>query len=480
MYKAASNLEGVTEVAYRRGALYNALDRSKEARGELERALKLAAETQNTYQRIRTLLQLSGVAATEGATDEAEKHASDAMTLARGMDSLTTSGLIDLGNVFHRRGELTIAEQYFQEGLAAAQRHRAKQTASRALLSLASVRISQGRVEQAMPLLDEALAFYRLGGYPKVASQAYLLLGQAHDLRGDFEAATKAYEAQLEAASRTSDGALVAQAHQFLALALQRWERLPQALDHIESAVSVYGPLDHPDFLYCMISQVGLLLDLGRAAEARAVFRTIGEAAPGRSIPATLKPWLTFTAGRLAVAERRWGEAVANFRRVLEEASSDEGLWTETAAELAVVRALQPGTVAYDPLSETALARARRIGDPALLTHVLLASSVELLDRGQAQEALEAARSALEEANRRGMLLSAWKASVLAARAARQTGGPAAAREHDLDAVERWTKLQELWGREAAHTLDQATALEPFKATGGRAEHRALPRDTAH
>jgi hypothetical protein len=50
---ADSNVEGLTEVSLRRGAVQDAFGEYKEARADLERALKLADRAEASYQQCR-------------------------------------------------------------------------------------------------------------------------------------------------------------------------------------------------------------------------------------------------------------------------------------------------------------------------------------------------------------------------------------------------------------------------------------------
>jgi tetratricopeptide (TPR) repeat protein len=161
-----------------------------------------------------------------------------------------------------------------------------------------------------MPFLDAALAFYGQGGFPRQASLAHMLVGQVHDLRGEFAAAVAAYESQLGIAEQLEDAAAVAQARLLLGLALSRWERLPQALEQLTAAEAGYRTLAHSELAYCLVNKADALLRMGRGAAARPVLeelRRLVSGQPGLAEP--LRPRLDLLESRLADAEQRLAQA---------------------------------------------------------------------------------------------------------------------------------------------------------------------------
>ncbi|HEY1497077.1 MAG TPA: protein kinase, partial [Candidatus Solibacter sp.] len=79
LYEAASNLEGVTEVYYQRGAYARRQAHLNDAAQWLERARQSALATHNPHQEIRALQELGAVAYQKGDTAAGQKFAEDAI-----------------------------------------------------------------------------------------------------------------------------------------------------------------------------------------------------------------------------------------------------------------------------------------------------------------------------------------------------------------------------------------------------------------
>ena len=63
--------------------------------------------------------------------------------------------------------------------------------------------MQEGKTDAAIDYVERALAFYEQGQYYKETSSALLLLGRAHDYRGEYEAALQALDQQLRLARQT-------------------------------------------------------------------------------------------------------------------------------------------------------------------------------------------------------------------------------------------------------------------------------------
>src|SRR6266404_710569 len=187
-YQALGNLEGRTEVAYQRGALFNQLGKLSDAKAQLDQALTLAAASSNTSQKIKTLLQLSTVAVDAGQTAQATDYARDAVELAQknGMENLSAQGLTDLGYSFLVRGKPDEAEKYFLQSLESAQRVKARSNEARARGAMASLRQQQNKPDEVIQYLEPALTFYRQAGYRSAATSCLALLARAELQKGDY------------------------------------------------------------------------------------------------------------------------------------------------------------------------------------------------------------------------------------------------------------------------------------------------------
>jgi tetratricopeptide (TPR) repeat protein/predicted Ser/Thr protein kinase len=443
IYGAASNVEGLAEVAYQRGTLYNSLDRLKEARADLERALSLATDTGNTHQRIRALLQLSSVSVTEGALAEAERRAEEAVTLATGMDTLAASGLIDLGNTFFARGRNAEAERRFQQALEAARRYRARRTEARALLSLGSLRIQEDRVDDGVRYVEQALPFYQQRGFQKEASQAFMLLGRSYDDRGDFAKALRAYDSQLRLAREQGSSALEGSALDGTAFVLVRSERYPEALaTFAQSEASYSRGGDALDVAYSRLATAEVLALLGRTAEARDVLERVTPLEGLRS-------WLGLTTANVALAQGNFAEARRELVQVRDGGTDDRRVHAETLCRLGTATAHGGSGAESLRLTSDALVKARELGDPVLTTSALLAHAEAALQAGRNGEALAAAGEAAPETARLALKASAWRAQAIAARAAERLGDQASKGAHRADATRALDVLEAAWGKSA-------------------------------
>ncbi|PYS68196.1 MAG: hypothetical protein DMF69_20900, partial [Acidobacteria bacterium] len=137
------------EVAYQRGTLLNQLNKLSEARPQLEQALELTKASNNTSQRIKSLLQLGSVAFDEGETARSTQFAQEAVALAQEnrMETLSAQGLVGLGISFLVRGEDGEAEKYLRQALDIAERVKARQTEARARATLANISQRQNKFD---------------------------------------------------------------------------------------------------------------------------------------------------------------------------------------------------------------------------------------------------------------------------------------------------------------------------------------------
>jgi len=186
-YQALGNVEGRAEVALQRGVFLNdVVGNVNEARLQLDQAREMAKVVNNAYQQVKILFQLSSVAVKQGHMDQAQQFANEAIQLAQAnqMETLIARGNNEIGNVYLGSGKYGEAEKYFQLALDAGQRYGARENEARARLSLASSYIQRGETDRAVPLIDQALAFYQSGNYRTQTWQAYVLRGRGYKQKG--------------------------------------------------------------------------------------------------------------------------------------------------------------------------------------------------------------------------------------------------------------------------------------------------------
>lgn len=457
LYHAASNLEGVTEVALRRGDLLRRLARLSEARGELERALKLATETGNLGQRVACLLGLAHLRATQGATAEAKRTAQEAMELAKGMPAVAGSGLIDLGNVFFIRREFSDAGRYFQLALESARRQAARRTEARALLALGSLELEMDNPAAGLAYVNEALPFYRSNGYRREEAVAQQLVGLAYRVRGQFDRAIRAFEEQLVVAKALNHGGLAASAHDQLAFALVEAERFVEALPHADAAIRDHdarGALAYR--ADSLVTKAQALARLGRSREASLVVEELRRADLNALGGSALESIVSGVAAEIAFGEGRFRRARELYRRGLVQAPSDNVasrmiLTTELArAELATGDSREAGR-----LAALAFGWRRQQPEPGRFAGIALGVSEVQSRLGEFANALPAALEAAEACERNGQRVSWLRASLVVAHDAERSGKPELAAAHRSRAKRLVKELEAEFGNDWRSMLIQ-------------------------
>lgn len=453
LYRILSNSEGEAEVFYQRGFLFKNLNRLREARAQLDEALKLSSTPANQYQQVRSLLVLSSVSAAEGNPTQAEQQAAQAIQLARdnGIENQATNGLIWLGNVFLHRGDYSEAEKRYTQALDFAQRDNGRLNQALALFSLGSLREQQGKTDLALRYVEQSLPFLQKGGYRKWLSLAQTLLGRLHRNRGEYEAALEILTEQLVLAEQAGDLSGAALSHQEIGRALSAEEQYPQALSHFDECYRIRLSLNAPELVaYALMYRADALCQIGGFEEAR---RTLDDAAsfagPGASYKALLAEILMIGA-RLELTDGHYSESKLKSHRALDLAGTE---YPETAAQakwvLGLAETRSGGAHAATRLCMEAIGLATSTGDPKLISSAGLASAEALLQSGEAQRALDAALWAQESFARSGQLDSEWRAWLIASQARRRLGEDTAARENASAAAARLSSLEQRLGSKA-------------------------------
>jgi serine/threonine protein kinase len=468
LYQALSNLEGVTEVLYQRGALSNKLGKLVEARALLERALDITGRTANKYQQIRILLQLSHTTCVAGDIPRAQQYATEARDLAQAdeMENLTTQGLIDLGYAFLVRNQLERAEDYFLQALEFARRNKGRRNEARALLMLGNLRMQQDNADEARRYVEQALPFYEQGGYRKEASQALYLLGHANDLKGDYSNALEAFKKQLQVAEQWGDQSQVALSHEGIGVTLAHREGYPEALQHFEVCYTTYNALGKQlNAGYSLLNRGDMLWRLGRYEEAEAVLnQALSIAVRPQSDYKQLSGRIYLVKAGMALSQRRFLEAQIMGKQAL-------GI-LDTQSRLGLVEAMSVFGLAQTLSGEKQKGRltcgqaaemAKHTDDPRLVSGTLLALAESMLEIGDFQGAFATASSAEASFASAGQRESEWKAALLAGRAGARLGDHVSANEYESRAENVYSGLQQYWGIEAFASYGTRLDVGSFK-----------------
>nr|MDQ3821310.1 tetratricopeptide repeat protein [Acidobacteriota bacterium] len=420
---------------------------------QLRRALEAARTTNNLYQQIRVLLQLSTVARFTGQTDEAKQLATEAIDLARTneIENLTTQGLIDLGNVFYARGQTGEAEGYFKQALEFARQNKGRRNEARALLSLASLHIQQEDPDGALQYIEQAMPFYRQGGYRKETSQALTLLGQANVLKGNYQEARSTYEQKLQLAQQVNDPSEIASSQMQIGNVLARQELYPEALRYFTESYAIYNSQRNQlNNGYALMNQAEMQWQLGHYHEANALLAqafSIAEQPEGSF--KQLLPQTYVISSKILLSQRRFPEAEAEGRKALALAGGqDRRTIAEAKYTLGMAYGLSGAARDGRQLCEEAFEMAKGAADQWLLSAALLALSETMLESRDAQGALDAALQAQGVFSRTGQQESEWRALLAAGRASQLLKDDVAARDHLARATSLLSSLQQKWGAE--------------------------------
>ncbi len=191
LYSAQGYIEGRANVRYQRGVIYLNHKKAPAALAELKLARDLARDSGTEALEILSILQMSSAEFMDGDPQKAQETAREAVGMAwvKGMQGLVSRGLVDLGNAFFTRGgpdDLIQAEKYFQEALNNALIAKDRRNEIRARFSLGSLAVKKGAIDEALPNLEQARAYYLAGGFRNELLLTLTLIGRMHAQQGQL------------------------------------------------------------------------------------------------------------------------------------------------------------------------------------------------------------------------------------------------------------------------------------------------------
>ncbi|HEV7473001.1 MAG TPA: protein kinase [Pyrinomonadaceae bacterium] len=455
LYDSQHNAEGRAEVSYQRGQLYNQLNKTAEARNELQRALDGARVTSNDYLKIRTLLQMASLSTTEGKVDEARDAVNQAMALAQanGMETLVAGALNDLGNIYFSKGQYEDAERNINEALDYARRYRIRRSEARALLSLASLSYQHyADPDKTILYAQQALPFFEQGNYKKETAQALLLIGRANSLKGNYSEADRAFQENLKRAQDSGDSSLIAQSQGEFGISLVQREQYPQALEHIQTNYEINKSQNNlVSTGFALANHGNALWQIGRYDEARANFEEAGTIAerPETQLKGLLS-WLLLTQARMAISEEKFTDAIPKAQQVTSLAGApDNARAAEARAAKGIAQILSGSVEAGKKDCADAFAIARHLNNQELLCSTQLALTEALLATREGKDALQNAQEVQSRSNNLGKLDTGWRALLFAARAEKLLGDNDRSLEYASTASQMLAKIEEQWGHDS-------------------------------
>ena len=232
LFTATSNVEGLSEVYRQRGVLLRRSGKFADAAGQFQKELDSAITLGNESQQVTALLDLSQLSFSEGDTAKAKDFADRAISLAEQnqLESLVSVAQWNLGNSLYGQGDYPGAEKYFKLAIDSARLAKNKFREETGRRDLGSLYIQQLRLDEGLPLVEQARSFFEKGNYLKELSLSLTAIGRARRHKGDFDEARKAFEQQLKIAEQGGDEPQVALSHADLGAVLFEQERFPKPL----------------------------------------------------------------------------------------------------------------------------------------------------------------------------------------------------------------------------------------------------------
>lgn len=450
IFEALGNFEGQAEVAYQRGALFDRANKYSVARPHLEHALRLATDTKNLYQEVKTRLKLGNVTIGEGQVDEGRDLIRKAIDLAQAnsIDNQVKRGLVDMGNSYMAQTDYVEAEQYYRQSLGLAQQQKDNRNAARALLSLGAALQRQSKTDEALQCIEQALPFYQLSGYRKEALQGLVVLTRIKTQKGEYSSALEVLDKELKIAKELDDPSLLIPVEGDIGGTLVTLGRFTEALPHFDAALAIATTQrsDH-DIGLGLINRAGVLALLGRNDEARAL---LAQAEPLTRQPKPAKNMMALfhlTFARIALSESNWPEAKSRSQQAMTFAGTTlKGAATESNYILGLAQVFSGASASGLASCNSALTIANASGNPSFKADALLGQAQALLRTGDHAAAFRAALESQELCAHLGRPQNEWLALVVGALANSKSGDDAQTRDYATRAENLLAGLQERWG----------------------------------
>jgi len=453
LYSTASNPEGVNEVLRQRGILLRERGRYDEAHAQFQKSLESARALGIDAQEVTALIELSYVESTRGDTAAAEKYAKDAVAFAEQshLENLVSGGLLELGNSFNSRGDFTRAEEYFKEAIQFAHVNKGRLVEARAKLNLGGQYIQTLRVDEGLPLVQEALTFFRQGNYPRSVSFCLTQIGRGYRRKGQYNEALQALNQKLELAKQSGSQTQIADCNGEIATVLFDQENYPEALAIYEETAKTYENVDNKiRILFNKTNRGDTLWRLGRYREANELLDQAGEMTrEAKGEYKQIGPALQLIEARIKLSQRLLGPANEQLQSAIAAAGRDyQDVSIEAKALLGLNGALTTGSAKSLSLCDEAIKLANSLGDANLISRVMLVHSEAALKAKLPELALTLALQAQERFARGSQIESEWRAWLIASQASQAMGDKAKSEEQLSLARNARSRLEQQWGAE--------------------------------
>ena len=306
------------------------------------------------------------------------RHAREALNLAPEDDDLLRGAAEALlGLATWASGDLETAHRIYGAGMARVQRSGSLSDALGGAIALADIRITQGRLRDAIRTYEQALQLSAKHGEPVLRATADMYVGLSDLAReqGDLQAATRHLQASKDLGEHMGYPQNRYRLHVVTARIRQAEGDLDGALDAIHEAQRLYMPDFIPDVRPLPAQEARILLRQGRLAEANAWARARG-LSPHDDLT-YLREFEHVTLARVLLAQSTLDpsdgsarDALALLGRLLRAA--EDGQRTGNVIEILVLLALAHQVRGDMPAALAALGRALALGEPEGYVRVFL------------------------------------------------------------------------------------------------------------
>lgn len=454
LYRAETNNEGVNEVRRQRGILFREKGRYAEAREQFQQSLDAARVLGNEAQQVSAMIELSTLSTNEGNLSEALKMAQQAVALAqqRNLESLAAGGLIELGNSFHDKGDYSDAEKYYLQAIDLAQTGKSKRREAIARSNLGGMYIQTQRIDQGLPLVEQALTFFQQGNYPKNVSNCLTQIARGNRRKGDYSLALRALQQKMELAQQGGSQPAIADVYAELGAVFYEQGNYPASFDNYSKALDIYEKVGNPiKAAYSQTNRTNVLWRLGRFEEAKENLTEVSAvAAGGTEVLKPLVAALRLIDAQISLSQRNFSLARTKVNEALELAGDEyQDILIEGKFTLGLVIAQSAKGAEGEKLCEESVKLADKSGDLALKTKAMLAQAEAALESGNARRAAEIAGQLQGGLASASQLEAEWRAFLIWSKASAQLGDSEGAAAQLSQAKRVCNQLQQSWGGEA-------------------------------
>jgi tetratricopeptide (TPR) repeat protein len=438
LFNTASNYGGVLETLLQEAVALGRSGKSVEAITVIQRGMGLAASTGdlNHQVRLQLALALADRNAGETAKSKAAAEAAVKIALEQRMDSVTATGLLDLGYAYLQRDEPEPAERYFRLGLEFAQRGRALFSQARAQSSLASLFVQYDRPAEMTPYLEPALKFFRDSGYPRELAQNSLILAAAQETLGEFDEDEKTLRGIIGSAAQIDDPESIGMAHHWLGVVLDKSGRWPEALPELDLALDLLADFRRGSrAAFVLLDRARIKARMGEFTAALADLSELQAKVQRLEGPQSqLRARLVLVRAEIASYQLRWDQV----RTLAAQAATFNGGTSENleVGILTGVALLQLGRVqaGLDGASR-AIQNCIEKSQPYLAAVGQLAVAEAMVRHGTASQGVRFASSALKFFDARRIWESVWRCHTVLAAVAPNSGDHSDLARTALDSV---------------------------------------------